>query len=123
MIHRHNTEPRENGTPCCTKFETSQKNQPPHEVRQPANSTNQKTIGINKLGTLLSSQTTAATGTKHDQTVMSSLRSNFTSLPPPLPFSKSAGSHLLDPVPAHAGGIITKILWLSADQMTSSARI
>ncbi|MHA7220704.1 hypothetical protein ACX80L_17700, partial [Arthrobacter sp. MDT1-48-3] len=36
----------------------SQKNQPPHGVRQPANSTNQKTIGINKLGTLLSSQTT-----------------------------------------------------------------
>ncbi|MFJ6004081.1 hypothetical protein, partial [Arthrobacter sp. NPDC092385] len=30
----------------------------PHGVRQPANSTNQKTIGINKLGTLLSSQTT-----------------------------------------------------------------
>ncbi|MHA7288018.1 hypothetical protein ACX80I_17255, partial [Arthrobacter sp. MDT3-44] len=27
-------------------------------ARQPANSTNQKTIGINKLGTLLSSQTT-----------------------------------------------------------------
>ncbi|MHA7210954.1 hypothetical protein, partial [Arthrobacter sp. MDT1-65] len=36
----------------------SQKNQPPHNMRQPANSTNQKTIGINKLGTLLSSQTT-----------------------------------------------------------------
>ncbi|WP_434992594.1 hypothetical protein, partial [Arthrobacter sp. Ld5] len=42
-------------------FETSQKNQPPHGVRQPANSTNQKTIGINKLGTLLSSQTTGTT--------------------------------------------------------------
>ncbi|MEC5201182.1 hypothetical protein RCH21_003438, partial [Arthrobacter sp. PL16] len=27
-------------------------------AQQPANSTNQKTIGINKLGTLLSSQTT-----------------------------------------------------------------
>ncbi|WP_334685966.1 hypothetical protein, partial [Arthrobacter sp. CAN_A2] len=32
----------------------------------PANSTNQKTIGINKLGTLLSSQTTGTTGTKHN---------------------------------------------------------
>lgn len=84
MIHRHNNETRENGQHCCTKFETSQKNQPPHEVRQPANSTNQKTIGINKLGTLLSSQTTGATGTKHNQTVMSSLRSNFSSLPAPL---------------------------------------
>jgi hypothetical protein len=30
MIHRHNTEPRENEEPRCTKFETSQKNQPPH---------------------------------------------------------------------------------------------
>ncbi|WP_216698980.1 hypothetical protein, partial [Arthrobacter sp. Br18] len=29
-------------------------------AQQPANSTNQKTIGINKLGTLLSSQTTDA---------------------------------------------------------------
>ncbi|WP_219816118.1 hypothetical protein, partial [Arthrobacter sp. B1805] len=52
----------------------------------PANSTNQKTIGINKLGTLLSSQTTGATGTKHNQTVMSSLRSNFSSLPALFPF-------------------------------------
>ncbi len=59
-------------------------------MRQPANSTNQKTIGINKLGTLLSSQTTAATGTKHNQTVMSSLRSNFTSLPPQPRSRKSA---------------------------------
>ncbi|WP_219815779.1 hypothetical protein, partial [Arthrobacter sp. SX1312] len=49
------------------------------------NSTNQKTIGINKLGTLLSSQTTGTTGTKHDQTIMSSLRSNFSSLPAPTP--------------------------------------
>ncbi|WP_219815452.1 hypothetical protein, partial [Arthrobacter sp. B0490] len=64
----------------------------------PANSTNQKTIGINKLGTLLSSQTTGATGTKHDQTIMSSLRSNFTSLPLPVPFSKSAGSRIPDPL-------------------------
>jgi hypothetical protein len=32
---------------------------------KPANSTNQKTIGINKLGTLLSSQTTGTTGTRN----------------------------------------------------------
>ncbi|WP_434995978.1 hypothetical protein [Arthrobacter sp. Ld5] len=61
MHYRHNNTTRENGRHCCTKFETSQKNQPPHGVRQPANSTNQKTIGINKLGTLLSSQTTGTT--------------------------------------------------------------
>ncbi|WP_334684300.1 hypothetical protein, partial [Arthrobacter sp. CAN_A6] len=36
-------------------------------ARQPANSTNQKTIGINKLGTLLSSQTTDTIDTKHNQ--------------------------------------------------------
>jgi hypothetical protein len=59
MHYRHNTNPRENGNPCCTKFETSQKNQPTtRRCGRPANSTNQKTIGINKLGTLLSSQTT-----------------------------------------------------------------
>jgi hypothetical protein len=36
-------------------------------VRQPANSTNQKTIGINKLGTLLSSQTTETFDYLRDQ--------------------------------------------------------
>ncbi|WP_206604389.1 hypothetical protein, partial [Arthrobacter pityocampae] len=62
MHYRHNDSTRENGHHHCTKFETSQKNQPPHTgVRQPANSTNQQTIGINKLGTLLSSQTTGTT--------------------------------------------------------------
>ncbi|MDQ0632092.1 hypothetical protein QFZ40_000001, partial [Arthrobacter pascens] len=34
------------------------KTRPNHEVADPAKTTNQKTIGINKLGTLLSSQTT-----------------------------------------------------------------
>ncbi|WP_225668193.1 hypothetical protein, partial [Arthrobacter sp. AET 35A] len=40
-----------------------------------------KTIGINKHGTLLSSQTTDTPGTKQNQTVPSSLRSNFSNLP------------------------------------------
>ena len=97
MHYRHNTTTRENGRPRCTKFETSQKNQPPHRMRQPANSTNQKTIGINKLGTLLSSQTTGATGTKHNQTAVSSLRSNFTSLPAPTRPCKSAPSRITSP--------------------------
>ncbi|MEK0154372.1 hypothetical protein, partial [Arthrobacter oryzae] len=51
--------PRENAEPGCTKFETSCKNQTHPRggqtwPKQPIN----KTIGINKLGTLLSSQTT-----------------------------------------------------------------
>ena len=58
--------PGKTGRPCCTKFETSQKNQPTTPKRgRPAHSTNQKTIGINKLGTLLSSQTTGTTGTRN----------------------------------------------------------
>ncbi len=56
--------PGKTENPCCTKFETSQKNRPTtRKCGKPANSTNQKTIGINKLGTLLSSQTTGTTGT------------------------------------------------------------
>ncbi|MBG6192463.1 hypothetical protein IWX64_003435 [Arthrobacter sp. CAN_A212] len=49
-----------------------------------------KTIGINKHGTLLSSQTTDTPGTKQNQTVPSSLRSNFSNLPELGSFSKSA---------------------------------
>jgi hypothetical protein len=39
------------------------KTRPPTGADSPVNSTNQKTIGINKLGTLLSSQTTDTPGT------------------------------------------------------------
>lgn len=78
-----------------TATSTAQNSKPakkttPHTTCNAANSTNQKTIGINKLGTLLSSQTTDTTGTKHNQTAMPSLRSNFSSLPPPTSPSKSA---------------------------------
>ncbi|WP_216698854.1 hypothetical protein, partial [Arthrobacter sp. H20] len=48
-----------------------------------------KTIGINKHGTLLSSQTTDTPGTKQNQTVPPSLRSNFSNLPELGSFSKS----------------------------------
>ncbi|MEV7607293.1 hypothetical protein AB0N65_17815, partial [Paenarthrobacter sp. NPDC089322] len=46
------------------------------------NSTNQKTIGINKLGTLLSSQTTGHNQHHpHPKPGPGSLRSNFSNLP------------------------------------------
>ncbi|QQQ64130.1 hypothetical protein JHQ56_08165 [Paenarthrobacter ureafaciens] len=47
------------------------------------NSTNQKTIGINKLGTLLSSQTTDTYRHHHQPKASRSLRSNFSNLPEP----------------------------------------
>ncbi|MHA7281330.1 hypothetical protein ACX80H_16455, partial [Arthrobacter sp. MDT2-2] len=72
----------------------SQKNQPPHGVRQPANSTNQKTIGINKLGTLLSSQTTGTndysqTGRFHALSGLFSLVVTFTAYFIPFSLVKS----------------------------------
>ena len=42
------------------KIRNQPKNQPPHQGEMTSKSTNQKTIGINKHGTLLSSQTTEA---------------------------------------------------------------
>jgi hypothetical protein len=48
------------------KIRNQPKNQPPHGGEMTSKSTNQKTIGINKHGTLLSSQTTEAPGTKHN---------------------------------------------------------
>ncbi|MBT8160787.1 hypothetical protein, partial [Arthrobacter sp. GN70] len=57
-------------------------------AQQPSKSTNQKTIGINKLGTLLSSQTTDTPDTT--QQPSGSLRSNFPNLPEPRNQSKSA---------------------------------
>ena len=48
-----------------------------------------KTIGINKLGTLLSSQTTDTPGTTTTTTSHGSLRSNFSNLPDPPPQRKS----------------------------------
>ncbi|WP_346028013.1 hypothetical protein, partial [Arthrobacter parietis] len=38
----------------------------PHQGEMTSKSTNQKTIGINKHGTLLSSQTTETPGAKHN---------------------------------------------------------
>ncbi|WP_222861892.1 hypothetical protein, partial [Arthrobacter echini] len=61
-------------------FETSQKNQPPPQRRRPANSTNQQTIGIKKLGTLLSSQTTGA----NDYLRAPRFRASRGRFPPPL---------------------------------------
>jgi hypothetical protein len=68
MHYRHNTGPRENGKPLLHKIRNQPK-KPAHHTGcgRPANSTNQKTIGINKLGTLLSSQTTGTTGTKNPE--------------------------------------------------------
>ncbi|MEV7475068.1 hypothetical protein AB0N33_15330, partial [Pseudarthrobacter oxydans] len=48
-----------------------------------------KTIGINKLGTLLSSQTTDTPGTTTSKKHRGSLRSNFSNLPDPPVRSKS----------------------------------
>ncbi|WP_334685906.1 hypothetical protein, partial [Arthrobacter sp. CAN_A2] len=93
-------------------------------ARQPANSTNQKTIGINKLGTLLSSQTTGTTGTKHDhnshilapEQIFKPTRTHSITANPPIPV-------IPGPVPVHVDWRWVLVLRLSADQITSSARI
>jgi hypothetical protein len=52
------TPPGKTGNTPAQNSKPAKKTSHHTKVRQPANSTNQKTIGINKLGTLLSSQTT-----------------------------------------------------------------
>ncbi|WP_285247466.1 hypothetical protein, partial [Pseudarthrobacter sp. efr-133-R2A-89] len=61
--NRHNQAGGNNTTPGCTKFETSQKHHAHHGVAAQHIQPIHKTIGINKLGTLLSSQTTDTPGT------------------------------------------------------------
>ncbi|WP_220126157.1 hypothetical protein, partial [Pseudarthrobacter sp. B4EP4b] len=54
-----------------------------------------KTIGINKLGTLLSSQTTDTPGTTTTTTSHGSLRSNFSKLPAGFLLVKPASATLI----------------------------
>ncbi|WP_309931060.1 hypothetical protein, partial [Arthrobacter sp. 1088] len=66
------------------KIRNQLKTKPPHTgVRSSLAiiSTNQKTIGINKLGTLLSSQTTGHYSKAEPPAFAGSLRSNFSNLP------------------------------------------
>jgi hypothetical protein len=62
--HRHPGK-RANGT-ALNPIKAKNTRQPPHGTRQPADNLQPKKFGINKLGTLLSSQTTGTPGTRNN---------------------------------------------------------
>ena len=94
--------------PGCTKKKSRQKTRTmPRGWHTNCGRFTNKKIGVNKLGTLLSSQTTGAPG-NHATTLLgrpATLRSNFSNLPDPLPRTKSARREPSGPVSARTPGI------------------
>ena len=65
-IRTQHKPPGKRRTHAAQNSKPAKKPATPHRSGMTSKSTNQKTIGINKHGTLLSSQTTEAPGTKHN---------------------------------------------------------